>query len=58
VLGEMIKEFNDKNITVVFSGAKESFKSSVTKLLDKINVESDIFFPGIPAVFMKFQYFK
>jgi high affinity sulfate transporter 1 len=55
VLSEMIKDFNDRNITVVFSGAKESFKTTVSRKLEKDKIATNIFYPGINAVFIKFQ---
>jgi len=58
VLSKVIKEFNERNITVVFSGANEKFKSSVIKRLERDNIASDIFYPGTHAVYMKFKYSK
>jgi high affinity sulfate transporter 1 len=56
VLSKLIKEFNDRKIAVVFSGANELFKSSVVKRLEKDNIASDIFYPGTHAVYLKFKY--
>jgi high affinity sulfate transporter 1 len=58
VLSNLIKEFNGKNITVLFSGANEKFKTSVVKKLEKEKIASDIFYPGIHAVYSKFQTSK
>jgi|WetSurMetagenome_2_1015567.scaffolds.fasta_scaffold49701_3 high affinity sulfate transporter 1 len=55
VLGNLIKDFNERNITVVFSGANSIFKSSVVKKLEKDKIAHDIFYPGLHAVYMKFQ---
>jgi high affinity sulfate transporter 1 len=58
ILSNLIKEFNEKNIPVVFSGANEKFKLLVKKKLEKDNIAHDIFYPGIHAVYMKFQTIK
>jgi high affinity sulfate transporter 1 len=55
VLSKLIKEFNEKNITVVFSGANASFRSSLVKKLERENIPVDIFYPGIHAVYLKFR---
>jgi high affinity sulfate transporter 1 len=55
ILSEMIKDFNDRNIKVVFSGAKAAFISSVSRKLEKDKIASDIFYPGINAVYIEFQ---
>jgi MFS superfamily sulfate permease-like transporter len=55
VLSKLIKEFNDKNINLVFSGANASFKSSLVKKLERENIPNDIFYPGVHAVYMKFR---
>jgi len=55
VLRDLIKDFNDKNISLVFSGANENFKSSVIKKLESNKLNTDIFYPGIYSVFVKFQ---
>jgi MFS superfamily sulfate permease-like transporter len=56
VLSDLIKELNDRNITVVFSGANELLRSSVSKELKRRNIKSDVFYPGIHSVFVQFQY--
>ena len=55
VLRDLIKDFNDKNISLVFSGANENFKSSVIKKLESNKLNTDIFYPGIYSVFVKFH---
>jgi high affinity sulfate transporter 1 len=56
VLSDLIKEFNERNITVVFSGANEMFKSSVMKEFKRKSIDDNVFYPGIHAVFAKFRY--
>jgi MFS superfamily sulfate permease-like transporter len=55
VLSDLIKGFNENHIAVVFSGANETFRSSVVKKLTKDNIPHDIFYPGINAVYLKFK---
>jgi high affinity sulfate transporter 1 len=55
VLSDSIKSFNENNINVVFSGANTAFQSSVVKRLSHDNIPSDIFYPGINAVYKKFK---
>jgi high affinity sulfate transporter 1 len=57
VLSEMIKDFNTQNVTVVFSGAKESFMASVSKRLKKDKLATDIFYPGINVVFINYRMY-
>jgi high affinity sulfate transporter 1 len=55
ILIKLIKEFNERDIPLVFSGANEKFKSSVVKKLEKEKMKYDIFYSGIHAVYLKFQ---
>jgi high affinity sulfate transporter 1 len=55
VLSEIVKEFNDMNVAVVFSGANEMVRSSVVKEFKRLGLKDDVFFPGIHYVFMKFH---
>jgi high affinity sulfate transporter 1 len=58
VLSDLIKEFNEKNIAIVFSGTNSTFKASVVKKLEKNKIAHDIFYPGTHAVFMKYKTIK
>jgi len=53
LIGALVKEFNDSNVSVVFAGANESFKSSVIGELERNNLKTDIFYSGIHSVFAK-----
>ncbi len=53
VLKDLIRDFNENNITVAFAGANESFKSSVIRELESENLSTDIFYPNIHSVFTK-----
>jgi high affinity sulfate transporter 1 len=58
ILSKLIKEFNEKNIVVAFSGANSTFKASVAKRLEKDKLDHDIFYPGIHAAYIKFKTIK
>ena len=54
VLKGMIVDFAKRNIRVVFSGANDRFRSSVAKQLQQENMNVDVFFPGIQAVYIQY----
>ncbi|MBC7898432.1 MAG: SulP family inorganic anion transporter [Saprospiraceae bacterium] len=54
-LVDIIKEFNDAGVKVVFSGASEAFRSSVEGKLTEHEIDTDIFYPGVHSVFEKFE---
>ncbi len=49
VLSDLVKEFNERNIAVVFSGANQLFRSSVINEFKRKGIKEDVFFPGIHA---------
>lgn len=53
VLRDLIRKFNEEDVTVVFAGANESFKSSVTRELESNNLNTDIFYADIHSVFLR-----
>ena len=53
VLRDLIRKFNEEDVTVVFAGANESFKSSVTRELESNNLNTDIFHADIHSVFLR-----
>jgi len=53
VLGDLILDLNKDNITVVFAGANESFRSSVTRELGKDNLNTGIFYPDISSAYIR-----
>jgi SulP family sulfate permease len=47
VLKDLITRFNAENVTVVFAGANESFRSRVFNELERNDLNTDIFYPSV-----------
>lgn len=51
VLGDLLKQFSEKGITVAFAGANEYFESRLVRELESKSLRSDIFYPTVQSVF-------
>ena len=51
LLKDLIREFNSRGISVVFAGANESFRNSLTRELQSADMNPVIFYPSIHSVY-------